>query len=226
MWIWVSIGKSWEVSWCTFQWPKLVPTKLSWTSTKCVKFHCTLGLSVGMQVYLPEKRPSLCLIEVVVVRDTENELWWRSHGSLLKIRWLLMRLSEKYLKLESSHPDHDEVPCDTKNNGQREEDDGHVVHDDVNVHTGHRLIFGLQRHRSDGRHCVPWVPTEKQEDGHENIWNAFDILHWYLPHLGGACASLSLDSERCDSVTSTHSATHFCKQGFRRSKGFALRKRK
>lgn len=72
-----------------------------------------------------------------------------------------------YLELESSHPDHQGVSCYAKNNGQREEDDGHIVHDGIDVH-GRLVILGVvvqRRERSVGRHRVAGNMREIQMNG-------------------------------------------------------------
>lgn len=63
-----------------------------------------------------------------------------------------------YLELESGHPDHHGVPCDAEHDGQRVEDDGHVVHDGVNVYSCPLVILRRfrdeKRLRGVGKHLV------------------------------------------------------------------------
>lgn len=70
-----------------------------------------------------------------------------------------------YLELESSHPDHQGVSCYAKNNSQREEDDGHIVHDGIDVHICLVILGVVQRQRSVGRHHVAGNIREIQKNG-------------------------------------------------------------
>lgn len=57
-----------------------------------------------------------------------------------------------YLEFEPSHPDHEGVSRDTKNNGDQREVEGHLVQD---VRNRHPVALEVKGHRRIGRHSVP-----------------------------------------------------------------------